>query len=375
MDKKQNIGEKQMNKTKTRKIAITALSLALVLIASLCLIMAPTNKINVDKIHALEYDTSAQYINYTIKIMQFRAPATINGSYLHKYDYLAKIETGNYGKPYTITVKAQGNELKKQDAFIHGDINSGDGDPENDARKNRYYYGTYRSGEFTYLLENKPVERVCYDGTNCYFTLFADTNFTTPTNIIINFSSRFDYGDNHFTYIIKDNITQEELTSSWQGVGTTITRTTSITPEFDIPQYEIYLEEMYENGIADGESSGYNLGYLAGTTDGYNNGYNEGYLAGSADTENQTYENGVIDGLEQAKDIITEGSASWNAGYNKGSYDVNLELTEVSGNIIGSFGDLIIKLLNFEVAGISMWMILAVIGGIIIVGIAIKIAT
>ena len=355
-----------MKKTKTRKIAITALSLALVLIASLCLIMAPTNKINVDKVNALNYDTNSNYTNYSIRIEQFRAPA--NDNYMHTYENMAVVNSGRYGRTYTIKLKNQGNEIQNKIAYVHGDINSGN-------NNNGYYYGTYRNGEFTFLLDSKKVERVCYDGTNYYMTYVVDTiNKVNPTYITFNFSSKFNYNDSDFIYIVTDNVTQQEITNTTQGVATIISKTTSETPIYEIPQSELYLKEMYENGITDGYTGGYDVGYVQGQNNGYNTGYNEGYNAGATDTNNQSYMNGVNDGLEQAKEIVSEDSESYRAGYVKGSYDVNLELTEVSGNIIGSFGDLVMKLLNFEVAGISMWMILAVIGGIIIIGIVIKMA-
>lgn len=355
-----------MKRTKTRKIAITALSLALVLIASLCFCITAKPNNNIDKLHALNYDTNSNYTNYSIRIEQFRAPA--NDKYMHSIDNMAKIGTGAYGRTYTIKLKNQGNEIQNKIAFIHGDINSGYG---NDG----YHYGTYRNGEFTFLSEMEEVERVCYDGANYYMTYVVDTiNVRNPPYITFNFSSKFNYNDNDFIYIVTDNVTQQELTNTTQGVATTISKTTSETPIYEIPQSELYLKEMYENGITDGYTGGYDVGYVQGQNNGYNTGYNEGYNAGATDTNNQSYMNGVNDGLEQAKEIVSEDSESYRAGYVKGSYDVNLELTEVSGNIIGSFGDLVMKLLSFEVAGISMWMILAVIGGIIIIGIVIKMA-
>lgn len=106
---------------------------------------------------------------------------------------------------------------------------------------------------------------------------------------------------------------------------------------------ELSFEDGYNMGFIDGEVQGQQN--AATTTNGYQLGYDTGYQVG----------------MEE--------------GYKKGSYDVNLELENVTGVAIGSFGDLLMTLLNFEVAGISLWGILAIIGGIIIVGFLIKLAT
>ena len=62
-------------------------------------------------------------------------------------------------------------------------------------------------------------------------------------------------------------------------------------------------------------------------------------------------------------------------GYTQGSYDVNLELSNVTGTTLGAVADFIMNFLTFEIAGISVWGILAILGGVIIIGIVIKLAT
>lgn len=81
---------------------------------------------------------------------------------------------------------------------------------------------------------------------------------------------------------------------------------------------------------------------------------------------NEGYESGV----EYADSIVNKNSES----YKQGTYDVNVSLNTIIGNSLSSIGDFIMTILSIEVAGISLWAILAAVGGIILIGIIIKIA-
>ena len=139
---------------------------------------------------------------------------------------------------------------------------------------------------------------------------------------------------------------------------------TGYTQGYEEGQASLTETEQYQNGYdlglidgyKQGSESSYNAGYEAGSEEGYSVGYNQGETIG--------YNSGYAAGEE----------AGYDTGYQKGSYDVNLSLTEVTATGIGAFSDLLMQLLNFEVAGISLWGILATIGAVIVIGIIIKIA-
>ena len=102
------------------------------------------------------------------------------------------------------------------------------------------------------------------------------------------------------------------------------------------------------------------------------NSYKEGYEVGK--------EEGIIIGQENANQGDSGYQLGYNTGYEigktegykEGSYDVNLELSQVTGNTIGAITDTIMRFLNFEVAGISVWLVLSIVGGILVIGLIIK---
>ena len=178
-------------------------------------------------------------------------------------------------------------------------------------------------------------------------------------------------------YLYETEITNEPSIYDFYLIDTQLT--TSETPLYTITTSE---DKLYDNGYDAGYSAGYdtgikdNTGYDTGYFDGYKvgseNGYNAGYEAGNDEGYSVGYNQGETIGYNSGYAAGEE--AGYDTGYQKGSYDVNLSLTEVTATGIGAFSDLLMQLLNFEVAGISVWGILATIGGIIIIGIVIKLA-
>ena len=108
-------------------------------------------------------------------------------------------------------------------------------------------------------------------------------------------------------------------------------------------------------------NDGYSDGYGQVSEDIYAEGYEEGYNAGIA-IGSGDYQSGYGDGYDEGYD----------EGYSKGSFDTNVSLSAVTGNALGSIGSFIMDILNIEVAGISLWKILAVLGGVLLIGIIIK---
>ena len=117
-----------------------------------------------------------------------------------------------------------------------------------------------------------------------------------------------------------------------------------------------YMNPKY-SAYNDGYSDGYGQISEDIYADGYEEGYNAGIAIGSGD-----YQSGYGDGYDKGYD----------EGYSKGSFDTNVSLSAVTGNALGSIGSFIMDILNIEVAGISLWKILAVLGGVLLIGIIIK---
>lgn len=82
------------------------------------------------------------------------------------------------------------------------------------------------------------------------------------------------------------------------------------------------------------------------------------------------FNNGYESGVEYADSRVNKSSES----YKQGTYDVNVSLNTIVSNTLSTIGDFIMNILSIEVAGISLWAILAAVGGIILIGIIIKIA-
>lgn len=218
------------------------------------------------------------------------------------------------------------------------------------------------------------------DGEN-YFTINVSTlgpiNMTdykfriTPT-MLRQYSS--------FTedYLYETGITNEQSITEFYLIDAQCT--TSEAPLYTITTSEDKLyDNAYDAGYSAGydtgikDSTGYDTGYFDGYKVGNENGYNAGYEAGNDEGYSVGYNQGETIGYNSGYAAGEE--AGYDTGYQKGSYDVNLSLTEVTATSIGAFSDLLMQLLNFEVAGISVWGILATVGGIIIIGIVIKLAT
>lgn len=117
-----------------------------------------------------------------------------------------------------------------------------------------------------------------------------------------------------------------------------------------------YINPKY-NAYNDGYSDGYGQVSEDAFAEGYEQGYDAGIAIGSGD-----YQSGYGDGYDQG----------YNEGYSKGSFDTNVSLSAVTGNALGSIGSFVMDILNIEIAGISLWKILAVLGGILLIGIIIK---
>ena len=117
-----------------------------------------------------------------------------------------------------------------------------------------------------------------------------------------------------------------------------------------------YMNPKY-SAYNDGYSDGYGQVSEDIYADGYEEGYNAGIAIGSGD-----YQSGYGDGYDEGYD----------EGYSKGSFDTNVSLSAVTGNALGSIGSFIMDILNIEIAGISLWKILAVLGGVLLIGIIIK---
>ena len=158
---------------------------------------------------------------------------------------------------------------------------------------------------------------------------------------------------------------------------------TSATPKYPIKyNQEVVRTESYNQGYTEGQQSlteteqyqnGYNQGMTNGYKQGNETGYNQGYQDCETEKKEEWFQGGYNVGYQGGLD---EGySTGYEEGYEKGSYDVNISVTELAGNTIGSIGDFIMSILTIEVAGISLWSILAVLGGLIIIGIIIKLAT
>ena len=129
----------------------------------------------------------------------------------------------------------------------------------------------------------------------------------------------------------------------------TVEEATSNKPLYYInPKYSAY-------------NDGYSDGYGQVSEDIYAEGYEEGYNAGIA-IGSGDYQSGYGDGYDKGYD----------EGYSKGSFDTNVSLSAVTGNALGSIGSFVMDILNIEIAGISLWKILAVLGGILLIGIIIK---
>lgn len=134
------------------------------------------------------------------------------------------------------------------------------------------------------------------------------------------------------------------------------------------PLYDFYKKNDlgyntgYENGHTQGMEQGETIGYQNGLEDGYDNGYNA--------ANEDYYETGKQDGIEEG---YNKGyDVGFAEGYNKGSFDVDANINEIAATGIGASTDFIMKILDFEVAGISLWGILGIIGGVIVLGIIIK---
>ena len=135
---------------------------------------------------------------------------------------------------------------------------------------------------------------------------------------------------------------------------------TTYNTEYPIAITKIDKDYGYENGYEEGQQTGYNQGYEEGLADGKEYEYNF------------TYDNGYRDGKEVG---LEEGyNNGFNEGYEKGNMNINADVNEIVPSTIGAIADFIMTLLNIEIAGISLWMILAAIGGLLIIGIIIKLA-
>ena len=126
---------------------------------------------------------------------------------------------------------------------------------------------------------------------------------------------------------------------------------------------DLSYTDGYNTGYTQGEIAGNSAGYEAGKNAGFEEGYEKGYEQGVESIENKdAYKTGYDVGYDEGH----------KKGYEEGSYDVNLELTNVAGNTLGSITDTIMTFLQFEIAGISLWSILAILGGIIVIGLIVK---
>ncbi len=142
---------------------------------------------------------------------------------------------------------------------------------------------------------------------------------------------------------------------------------TNTAQSIDITKALYSNQKDKDLSYTDGYNTGYTLGEIAGNSAGYeagkSAGFNEGYEKGVESIENKdAYKTGYDVGYDEGH----------KKGYEEGSYDVNLELTNVAGNTLGSITDTIMTFLQFEIAGISLWSILAILGGIIVIGLIVK---
>lgn len=186
-----------------------------------------------------------------------------------------------------------------------------------------------------FKLKISPITRLNYKQSNL-FTLTSDIEWATGAPTINNDNFYKVYAS---TPMVEGNYTEE-------------------------PLYDFYKKNDlgyitgYENGHTQGMEQGEAIGYQNGLEDGYDNGYN-------AANENY-YETGKQDGIEEG---YNKGYAE---GYNKGSFDVDANINEIAATGIGASTDFIMKILDFEIAGISLWGILGIIGGVIVLGLIIK---
>ena len=188
-----------------------------------------------------------------------------------------------------------------------------------------------------FKLKISPITRLNYKQSNL-FTLTSDIEWASTAPTIDN--------DNFYKVYASSPIIEGDYTSE--------------------PLYEFYKKNNlgldydagYENGYTQGMEQGEIIGYQNGLEDGYDNGYDA--------AKQDYYETGKQDGIEEGYD---KGYAE---GYNKGSFDVDANINEIAATGIGATTDFIMKILDFEVAGISLWGILGIIGGVIVLGIIIK---
>lgn len=186
-----------------------------------------------------------------------------------------------------------------------------------------------------FKLKISPITRLNYKQSNL-FTLTSDIEWASAAPTIDNDNFYKVYAG---TPIVEGSYTAEPLYDFYKKNG-------------------LNYDAGYENGYTQGMEQGETIGYQKGLIDGYDNGYDA--------AKEDYYETGKQDGIEEG---YNKGYAE---GYNKGSFDVNANINEIAATGIGASTDFIMKILDFEVAGISLWGILGIIGGVIVLGIIIK---
>lgn len=95
----------------------------------------------------------------------------------------------------------------------------------------------------------------------------------------------------------------------------------------------------------------------------------------TADSFNQADKDFItVSDINKNQSIIQESyNNGYEDGYNKGSHDLNVNVEGVISKSVGSIGSTIMEFLSIEIIpGISLWIILAALGGILIIGIVVK---
>lgn len=335
---------------KTTSIILLVIVLAIMTVA--LYLGIPSNAV---KFASASTDT---YINVSFDITKFSIPTNI-------YDTCSKVQNSFAGSGY--------------EAFKIYTLELWDKDNGLIATKNIKLTYAYDGGDYPYV----PLKSGAIAGWNDFdISAYYDNGVLKKYAVVSGSVPAEEYQvDNYirFEYSLKNTTVSEtsklklKVTDTfnndviWCGSGTatyTIENYTSLESEETTYTRAIFqspfADEEYSNAYNNGYTTGYTEGFDTGEQQGYTNGYNEGKTV----IDENTYNNGFDAGH-------TEG---YNEGYTKGSYDVNLELSSVTSQTIGSTADFIMRFLDFEVAGISLWMILAAIGTIILIGIVIKIA-
>lgn len=96
-----------------------------------------------------------------------------------------------------------------------------------------------------------------------------------------------------------------------QGIADTI-RMSGVDRKFKPSEIAKGVEDVYNNGLAIGNTMGYQQGqaegYLQGKTEGKNEGYSEGYDQGHANGYESGKQDGYEDGYKDGKNSYVDGN-------------------------------------------------------------------